>query len=240
MSLGRLIGKGNTADVFEWEDDKVLKLFHMGYPKDAIEKEYNNAVALRNMNFKKPKVYDMIPFEERWGIIYEKTLGETMLDWLIKTGDMEKCAFCMADLHKQILSNKTDKVPYYKDFLKNHIPRTLKPDKQNELLQRIERLEDGNDLCHGDFHPGNILISDGNFYVIDFMNICYGPCLYDIARTVFLLEFSEIPDDAKNNEQIIQFRKELADLYLSGINITRDMIRDYLEIVGEIRKGECV
>lgn len=239
MSLGSLIGKGNTADVFEWEDDKVLKLFHQGYPKDAIEKEYNNAIAVRSMNFMKPKVYDMIPFEKRWGIIYDKTLGETMLDCLIRTGDIEKCAFYMADLHKQILSNKTDKVPYYKDFLKNHIPGTLKPDKQNELLQRIEGLEDGCALCHGDFHPGNILISGGNTYVIDYMNICNGPCLYDIARTVFLVEYSEIPDDFNNKEQLIQLRKELADLYLSGMNITRDMIQDYLEIIGEVRKGEC-
>ena len=71
------------------------------------------------------------------------------------------------------------------------------------------------------------------------MNICYGPCLYDIARTVFLVEYSEIPDDFNNKEQLIQLRKEPADLYLSGMNITRDMIQDYLEIIGEVRKGEC-
>ncbi len=29
--IGALIGKGNTADVFEMGNDKVIKLFHPGY-----------------------------------------------------------------------------------------------------------------------------------------------------------------------------------------------------------------
>ena len=42
---------------------------------------------------------------------------------------------------------------------------------------------------HGDFHPGNILLTpDHRAVVIDFMNVCRGPALYDIARTYFLLK----------------------------------------------------
>lgn len=89
MSLGRLIGTGNTADVYEWESDKVLKLFHRGYPKDAIDKEYSNAVAIRNTDFLKPCVYDLISFGDRWGIVYEKTAGETLLERLMKSGDIK-------------------------------------------------------------------------------------------------------------------------------------------------------
>jgi len=44
--------------------------------------------------------------------------------------------------------------------------------KQEEVLQMLDKLMDGDTLCHGDFHPGNILISDGHTMVIDFMNVC--------------------------------------------------------------------
>lgn len=238
MSLGRLIGTGNTADVYEWESDKVLKLFHRGYPKDAIDKEYNNAVAIRNTDFLKPCVYDLISFGDRWGIVYEKTAGETLLERLMKSGDIKNCAACMSGLHKQILRNKAEKVPYYKDFLRGNISPALPPDKRMDLCLRIDRLEDGNVLCHGDFHPGNILISDGKAYVIDFMNICRGSRLYDIARTVFLLEYSPIPPEIENRDVIMGMRKELADLYMMQMNVTRDMLMGYLKIIGEVRDRE--
>ncbi|MGO4500149.1 phosphotransferase [Paenibacillus sp. 2RAB27] len=30
------------------------------------------------------------------------------------------------------------------------------------------------ELCHGDFHPGNIILSNGITLVLDFMNVCHG------------------------------------------------------------------
>lgn len=35
-----MIGVGNTAEVFEYGEGKVCKLFFPGYPKDAVEREY--------------------------------------------------------------------------------------------------------------------------------------------------------------------------------------------------------
>ena len=47
----------------------------------------------------------------------------------------------------------------------------------------IDKLADGDTLCHGDFHPGNILLSGDGAFIIDFMNVCCGNYLYDVART---------------------------------------------------------
>ena len=35
----KLLGAGNTACVYEIEDNKVIKLFHEGYPEEQVERE---------------------------------------------------------------------------------------------------------------------------------------------------------------------------------------------------------
>lgn len=239
MKTRKIIGIGNTASVYEWDEDKVLKLFNYGYPNEAVENEYHNAIAIRDMDFAKSKAYEMISYEERKGIIYDRVEGESLLDWVMRTGDVQECAKYMAKLHKSIVQNKISKVANYKDFLKYHIPNTLDLESQKELLQLIDKLPDGNALCHGDFHPGNIIISGGYPYVIDFMNVCHGDFLYDIARTVFLVEYTPVPAEAKNSHMVMRLKKTLTDLYLIQMNVTREMIQNYLSVIISVRKGEC-
>lgn len=239
--MGKLIGIGNTASVYEWEKDKVIKLFHSNYPKEAIEKEFHNAMAVRNMDFPKPKAYEIISHEGKTGIIYDMVVGESLLDWCMKTSNVQKCSEYMAKLHKAIISNRVKDVPNYKEFLKSHIPNiqgaNLK--KKEKISQMIDGLPDGDILCHGDFHPGNILIWEENSIVIDFMNVCSGSFLYDVARTVFLVEYTPVPMEVGNREHILRLKKTLADLYLMEMNVTRDMIQAYLEVIILIREGEC-
>lgn len=161
MTYGKVIGVGNTATVYEWGKDKVLKLFYLNYPKEAIENEFHSTTMIRNMDFEKPKAYEIVNLKKR-----------------------------------------------------------------GEILKMIDGLPDGNTLCHGDFHPGNLLIWDGHTMVIDFMNVCHGNFLYDVARTVFLVEYTPVPMEAGNREILLPLKKTLADLYLMQMNVTREMIQD--------------
>lgn len=240
MELGKIIGFGNTADVYGWEESKVLKLFHQGYPYEAVRKEYQNAMALRDLDFPKPRGYEIISYDKQTGIVYDRVEGESLLDWVMRTGDVQQCAILMSKLHKSILQNKIQEVPYYKDFLRLHIAnRALLLEEQEEALQMVDRLSEDNTLCHGDFHPGNIILTEGQAYVIDFMNICQGPCFYDIARTVYLIEYTPIPSEVKDRDLLIGFRRSLSDLYLLQMNVARELIKDYLDVIAIARKGEC-
>ncbi len=241
MKCGNVIGKGNTATVYEWEEGKVLKLFYQGYPKEAVEGEFDNARAVSDMAFSKPKVHGLVNCQDRMGIIYDRVRGESLLDWVLRTRDLQGCALHMAKLHKTILRNRISNVPNYKEFLKHNIKKAQSVDskKQKEALQIVDKLPEGDTLCHGDFHPGNIFILDMNTMVIDFMNVCRGDYLYDVARTIFLVEYTLVPAEAEDREMLLKFKKALADLYLMQMNVTREMIQDYLSAIVIARAGEC-
>ena len=59
-------------------------------------------------------------------------------------------------------------------------------------------------------------MSDGTPIIIDFMNVCRGPALYDIARTYFLIK---------------QFDGLLAKKYLKCIDVSENDIAEYLRFL---------
>ena len=238
MKLGKEIGVGNTATVYEWNEEKVIKLFHYDYPRKSIEKEFQNAKIISNMGFQKPKAYGIVAYGERLGIIYDKIGGKSLETWVMETGDVEGCALYMANLHKKIISNTVTNVPSYKEFLRYNILRARGLEDREKILSILDQLPDGNILCHGDFHPGNIFISGGQTIAIDFMNICQGHFLYDVARTTFLIQYTPVPEEVKDKEVLLKLKRLLTDLYLVEMGITREMIQNYLTVIMAARMGE--
>jgi aminoglycoside phosphotransferase (APT) family kinase protein len=56
------------------------------------------------------------------------------------------------------------------------------------ILGILDHLPGGNTLCHGDFHPGNILHSNGRDYIIDWSGASRGDIAADVAHTYILLK----------------------------------------------------
>lgn len=48
-----MLGRGNTAEVFEYGNGKVCKLFFEGYPQKYIEHEYLNKMKVSKMDITK-------------------------------------------------------------------------------------------------------------------------------------------------------------------------------------------
>jgi len=241
MEYGKVIGEGNTAVVYEYGEGKVLKLFHQGYPKEAVEKEFYNAKAINHMNFRKPHAYELIMDEKQVGIVYDRIEGKSLLNWVMESYDVQGCGTYMARLHKEMLKHTIHNVPSYKEFLEWGIKNavSLPFDRQKEIFCMLEQLPDGDTFCHGDFHPGNIFLSSEKPIVIDFMNVCHGNFLYDVARTVYLIEFTPVPAEVKDRATILQLKQSLVAAYLLEMKITRESIQNYLTVISVARRGEC-
>lgn len=70
------IGKGLTAEVFELSEDKVIKLFNKGYPKQAIRREFRNARLVNSFKINGHQVFEMKEVDGRTGIVYGYVKGQ--------------------------------------------------------------------------------------------------------------------------------------------------------------------
>ncbi len=226
MKPGKLIGQGRTAEIFEWGEDKILKLFRPGISKTLSEAEYKASLEINKKINSIPKVYDFIEMDGRSGIIYERINGTTMLKVIsTKPWKLSKEAHRLARLHKSIQQKIDFELPKYTDRLKSSISEValLSDDLKEKLYKYIDTLPDDNILCHGDFHPDNILITKNNAIIIDWMTATKGNPLADVARTSIMLKFGDVPGKSRMKKKLIDlFRKKLFLEYIKEyINISK-------------------
>ena len=232
----KIIARGNTAEVFEYEEEKICKLFYDGYSTTAIQREYNNALCMLENKLPVPRAYKIVNIQNRTGIIYDKLYGGPILDKIIEGEDIDKLLNKMCKLHNFILSCHTKKVLSYKEFLRYFAE---KDSKSSRILRLIDDLPEGDNLCHGDFHPNNIWINlDGSETIIDFMNVCHGPWQYDVARTYFLISEGEIPYGIPNRDKILEIQQLLANMYLDKMKISYEEIEKYILVIKACRNNE--
>jgi Ser/Thr protein kinase RdoA (MazF antagonist) len=238
--IGALVGKGNTADVFEMDNNKVIKLFKTGYPLNSVRKEFENSKLLNMVDVPIAKSHRLVTCSGRYGIIYDRVDGESMLDMILNTQDFEKYATTLALLHKKILSHKLQSAISLKSILKENIEDTDKLSMQckSKLITTLEALPDGDNFCHGDFHFGNVIISQEKYFIIDYMNVCRGHEYGDIARTVYLIEMTPVPAEIRDVEHILYIKKQATDIYLKEMGISRECLSDWLMIVTAARLSE--
>lgn len=191
FSLDRPLARGRTADVFGWEDGYVLKLFHDWFPLGDVEYELKIARAVHASGVKSPAIKALIRVQGRNGLIYERVSGDSMLTMFQrKPWTAIPLARTFAQLHAQMhaCAIKAD-VPTQRRRLHHKIQEAeeLHILTKNSLLKTLESLPDGDTVCHGDFHPANVLIAPGESTVIDWIDASSGNPLADVARTSVIL-----------------------------------------------------
>ncbi len=189
-SLNSPIAHGRTADIFAWDDNHILKLFHNWFSLEDIEYEFKVAKAVHASGVKSPAVKKIVQVNGQNGLIYERINGETMFT-ILKRQPWKVFQFgkLLAQYHFQMHACEFNAdVPDQKVKLHNKIkqstvlPASLKP----KLLSALEPLPTGNKVCHGDFHPDNIIVTNDDAMVIDWIDASKGNPLADVARTSVL------------------------------------------------------
>jgi aminoglycoside phosphotransferase (APT) family kinase protein len=191
-SLGPLISQGTTAEIHLWCEDQVLKLFWDWAPAAAVHHEACMARVIHSTGVPSPAVGDVLEVTGRLGIAYQRVDGPTMAERLLsRPWGVRRWAHLLAELHADMHARRVPaELPSLRDLMQEHIPRApgLPSHLQHAALAALGRMPDGDALCHGDFHPYNVLIAKDGPVTIDWINATCGNPLADVARTSVVLQ----------------------------------------------------
>jgi uncharacterized protein (TIGR02172 family) len=243
----KMIGKGRTSEIYESSEDKVLKLFLEGFWEPAIEYEYRSMQAINEIDVRAPRCYEYVKVKNRYGILYQRIFGKSLLEKI--NSEPKKIGYYLkmiANEHYKIHKNKSTKLinqieRFGSQMFYNKEKIGL---KYNELKRKLESMKQGSTVCHGDFHPDNIMINNSGCIVIDWMNCYYGSPGSDVMRTYLILKSPFLPDNVPEyiRDEIQKEKEKYADVYIEeyikNSRINRSEILDWIDIVAAAKYSD--
>ncbi len=214
-NLTNELARSATKNIYR-DGDKTIKLFVKDYSKANILNEaLNEARVEENTNLNIPKLLEVTKIEDRWAIVLEYIEG-TPLDVLMKEHPekIDEYMELFVKIQLEILSHRVPLLSHIKDKFRRKLTSATNIDENTryELLQRLEGMKKHQKLCHGDFNPSNVIITDsGEHYIIDWAHVTQGNASADAARTFLLFSMQGKENEA--NKYINLFSKK------SGIDI---------------------
>ncbi len=221
------IASGATAEVLAWKDGQILKLFRERSPYHVHELAATRAAFAAGLRV--PAVIDgLIEVEDREGIVFERVNGPTMARYLEDHPNSAiECASQMADLHVEIHQREVSDILELGEVLAWAIDRAdgLTPGIRKAVLGVLDRLPGGTALCHGDFHPHNIIMAAQGPVAIDWAVGAWGNPLADFARTWLI---SRLWLSSLSSEKPKQYWNTFWHTYLSRYQKLRSCPEDEL------------
>ena len=194
LTPATMLGQGRTAEVYLYRERYVVKLFRPSFPKPAIENEYLVCQAIGSL-VDIPRAYNHLMIDGRDALVFDYIKGESGFKYLFRNPwTVRKFAEQFAVIHARIHSTSVpEEVPELKTILiRNMNLDDLLPRASKErVIEYLQRLPARNTLCHGDYHPDNILLREGKPFVLDWMTATRGHPLADVARTSALLKWAQ-------------------------------------------------
>jgi uncharacterized protein (TIGR02172 family) len=190
FQLSQPIAYGRTAEIYAWEDNKILKLYYDWCPPDWVKHEAKIAYAVVEAGIPTPKAGEIMEINKRYGLVYERVDGVSMLtDMNSHPWKLVQYAHLLAELHWRIHQLKVPGLDSYRAGLSRAIQNTsqLSDSLREKALAALESLPEGDIVCHGDFHPHNVLMTSKGPLVIDWMTATTGNPWADVARTSLLI-----------------------------------------------------
>ncbi len=229
------IAEGREAEIFDYGDGRVLRLFREAGAKSWFQREVVAMRAVRRAMPLVPEVFGATEVDGRPGIIMRRIDGIDLLSriaskpWTVMSAG-KMLGETHARLHEVAAPREIDSL---RERGRTLAGRTtlVPPDVLAWGLAELEDMPDGDRLLHGDFHPGNVLLSGEGPVVIDWPNVTRGNADADVARTVLTLRVGEVPPGSplivRQGARFV--RRLLVSSYLRAYRTRRPVEADVLE-----------
>ncbi|MDZ4687841.1 MAG: aminoglycoside phosphotransferase family protein [Planctomycetaceae bacterium] len=198
--LGPPLGEGWTCTVHTWGEGDVLKLFHRGRPVEKVEREFQALRAIQALGLPVPAARELIEVDGRYGIVMERVAGISLLrrvqsqPWTLFAAVRE-----LAELHVRINACRAPAgLPLQREWIAKRIDSATNLTERDRERARccLADLPDGDLLCHGDFHPDNVIFTARGPVIIDWDTATRGVPAGDAACTSHLIQRAHLPDSS--------------------------------------------
>lgn len=246
MSLDRIIAVRNNKTVYR-DGDKALKVFDQTYLKSDVLNEALNQARVEETGLRIPKILGVTMTDGKWTIISEYIKGKTLSDLMSENPEKkEEYLNLFVDLQLEMHSKTCPGLNKLKDKMNRKISQTdLSATVRYDLHTRLESMPKHNKVCHGDFNPSNIIISeDGTPYILDWSHATQGNASADAARTYLLFWLDGNIEGAKRYLELFCEKSNTAKQYvqkwmpivaasqtLKGNEREREFLQSWIDVV---------
>ena len=226
-----IIGQGAMAAIYR-DGDKAVKLYTNAL-QSTVENEAKRQQFAASTGLPVPAVIGVRVLDDNYIALDMEYINGT--PFMKPTMDNNEQANCIrtlvklqCDVHKIDANTQPKQVDKFMQRIK-HTPHLSAPEK-NKLLALLSQLDTKlSNLCHGDFHPLNILYDGDKYWIIDWVDAAAGNPLADVCRTYLIFK---------------QFVSELAEVYLRTFcdeaNVKAEDVMVWLPIVSAVRLDENI
>ncbi|MDD6463911.1 MAG: phosphotransferase [Clostridiaceae bacterium] len=223
MNLDRIIAVRTDKTVYR-DGDRCLKVFSEDFSKADVLNEALNQARIEETGLNIPKILEVTVIDGKWTIVSEFIKGKTLARLMEENPDKkDEYLSLFVDLQLQMHSKTCKGLTKLKDKMNRKISETdLSATVRYDLHTRLEAMPKHNKVCHGDFNPTNIIITDdGTPYILDWSHATQGNASADVARTYLLFWLNGDIDGAK----------KYLDMFCERSNTAKQYVQKWMPIV---------
>ena len=188
MNLDRVIAVRNNKTIYR-DGNRCVKVFNKEYSKADVLNEALNQARIEETGLNIPKVLEVTMIDGKWAIVSEYIKGKTLAQLIEEDPDNKaKYINLLVDLQIGVHEKTCPLLNKLKDKMNRKISQTdLDATTRYDLHTRLEGMPKHNKVCHGDFNPSNIIVTEnGTPYILDWSHATQGNASADVARTYLL------------------------------------------------------
>ena len=218
MNLTNIIAQRKDKTIYR-DGNKAIKIFDENYKTSAVLNEALNDALIEETALNVPKLREVSKIEGKWAIINDfiegKTLSELMDEYPQKEDEYLEL---FVDLQIEIQNKSCPGLTKIQDKMKRKISESnLDATTRYELHTRLNGMKRHKKICHGDFNPSNIIITnDGVPFVLDWSHATQGNASEDVARTYLLFKLAKKDELAEKYIRLFCKKSDTALQYVQS------------------------
>ena len=188
MKLDNVIATRKHKTVYR-DGDRCIKVFDADYSKADVLNEALNQARIEGTGLSIPKILEVTMVEGKWAIVSEFIEGKTLAQMIEESPERkDEYLSLLVDVQLSVHEKTCAHLNKLKDKMNGKISQSsLDATTRYELHTRLEGMPKHKKVCHGDFNPSNVIITeDGTPYIIDWSHATQGNASADAARTYLL------------------------------------------------------